>query len=71
MITKATHEELKTRAVPRIASIRENLRLLEELLRNADVIGNRHWLDKLDSAEARVGEAFQFACRDAKHAAKH
>ena len=36
MITKATHEELKARAVPRIASIRENLRLLEELLRNAD-----------------------------------
>ncbi len=66
MITKAQHEQLRERAKVRIQSIRENLRLLEELLSNTEVIGNRHWFDKLDSAEARLGEAFQLACRDAR-----
>ena len=65
-MTKAEHESLRTRASARIQSMQDTLRLLEQLLGNAESIGNRHWFDKLDSADTRLGEAFQFACRDAK-----
>jgi hypothetical protein len=64
-MTKAEHEQLRARAAVRIHSTRENLWLLEQLLANAESIGNRHWFDKLDSAEQRAGEAFRFAAQGA------